>query len=188
MTTDDETSKATSCATTSEAQKNSDGESAVKIESGTAELLSAGHSQADEGATAAVDNKDESVPEEPAASATDTTDDGETVDFKLIFNKEKFDITFPLGKTVLDLKHHVEKLTGVPATMSKLVYKGIAKDERTLKEWGVIKGAKGNRPRLRCRPQLQFALSSDDGRIDSKRRDGGDGSQSDGVDVDGARG
>ena len=37
---------------------------------------------------------------------------GETVEFKVIFNKQKYDVTFPLDNTVLKLKDHVQTLTG----------------------------------------------------------------------------
>lgn len=34
------------------------------------------------------------------------------------------------------------RIIGVPASMQKLMYKGLAKDEKTLEELGVVKGAK----------------------------------------------
>ena len=37
---------------------------------------------------------------------------GETVEFKVIFNKQKHDVTFPLDNTVLKLKDHIQTLTG----------------------------------------------------------------------------
>ena len=46
--------------------------------------------------------------EEKGASAADK----ETVDFKIIYNKKKFDVTFPLDDTVTSLRKHVETLTG----------------------------------------------------------------------------
>ena len=36
----------------------------------------------------------------------------ETVSFKVIFSKQKFDVTFELDETVASLKSHIEKLTG----------------------------------------------------------------------------
>jgi len=69
-------------------------------------------------------------------------DVNDSVTFSLVYGKEKHNVTFSTSKTVLELKQHVEKLTGVPSAMSKLLYKGIAKDEKTLAEWGVSKGAK----------------------------------------------
>ncbi|KAK3091100.1 hypothetical protein FSP39_017109 [Pinctada imbricata] len=66
----------------------------------------------------------------------------ETVDFKVVFNKQKYDVTFPLDETVANLKVHVQKLTGVPSAMQKIMYKGLAKDEISLRELKVTKGAK----------------------------------------------
>lgn len=60
----------------------------------------------------------------------------------MIFNKQKYDVTFPLDKTVLKLKEHVQTLTGVPSAMQKIMYKGLAKDESSLRDLKVIKGAK----------------------------------------------
>ena len=37
---------------------------------------------------------------------------GECVDFKIIYNKQKFDVSFPLDKTASELKVHVQSLTG----------------------------------------------------------------------------
>lgn len=66
----------------------------------------------------------------------------EKIDFKLVFNKQRFDVSFPLDETVTSLKSHVEKLTGVPADMQKLMYKGLIKEDRVLRELGLVKGAK----------------------------------------------
>ncbi|XP_052819377.1 ubiquitin domain-containing protein UBFD1-like isoform X1 [Mya arenaria] len=73
---------------------------------------------------------------------TENCDKGETVTFKVIYNKQKYDITFELDKTILDLKKHVQTLTGVPSAMQKLMFKGLAKDENTLRELKVTKTAK----------------------------------------------
>ncbi|KAI1291855.1 Ubiquitin domain-containing protein UBFD1 [Halotydeus destructor] len=66
----------------------------------------------------------------------------ETIDFKVIYNKEKYDVTFPVDDTVSCLKQHIEKLTRVPAAMQKLLYKGMAKDDNTLRECSLPVGAK----------------------------------------------
>ncbi|XP_048762513.1 ubiquitin domain-containing protein UBFD1-like isoform X2 [Ostrea edulis] len=66
----------------------------------------------------------------------------ETVDFKIVYNKQKYDVTFPTHETVAKLKAHVQTLTGVPSAMQKIMYKGLAKDESTLKDLKVTKGAK----------------------------------------------
>ncbi|XP_054707042.1 ubiquitin domain-containing protein UBFD1-like [Uloborus diversus] len=66
----------------------------------------------------------------------------ELVDFKMIFNKQKHDICFPLDETILELKKHFEALVGVPASMQKVMFKGLCKDERTLRDIGFTKGVK----------------------------------------------
>lgn len=66
----------------------------------------------------------------------------ETISFKVIFNKRKYDVTWELDKTVLSLKDHIQTLTNVAPAMQKLMFKGLAKDEKTLRELGVTKGSK----------------------------------------------
>lgn len=41
-----------------------------------------------------------------------STDTREKVDFKVIFNKQKYDVTFPTDETVAKLKSHIQTLTG----------------------------------------------------------------------------
>lgn len=36
----------------------------------------------------------------------------ETVEFKIVYNKQKYDVTFPTNETVAKLKAHVQTLTG----------------------------------------------------------------------------
>ncbi|ELT92155.1 hypothetical protein CAPTEDRAFT_182879 [Capitella teleta] len=64
------------------------------------------------------------------------------VDFKFIFNKKKFDISFPLDDKVSELKVEIEKMTGVPAAMQKVMYKGLMPDGKTLREKSVTAGCK----------------------------------------------
>ncbi|XP_066992216.1 ubiquitin domain-containing protein UBFD1 isoform X2 [Anabrus simplex] len=66
----------------------------------------------------------------------------EFVDFKVIYNKTKYDISFELDNTVGQLKQHLQDVIGVPQSMQKVMIKGLARDERTLRELGVVKGAK----------------------------------------------
>ncbi|XP_021928505.1 ubiquitin domain-containing protein UBFD1-like isoform X2 [Zootermopsis nevadensis] len=66
----------------------------------------------------------------------------ESVDFKVIYNKNKYDVNFLLDSTVGQLKQHLQDIIGVPQSMQKVMIKGLAKDERTLRELGVVKGAK----------------------------------------------
>ncbi|XP_002732133.2 ubiquitin domain-containing protein UBFD1-like, partial [Saccoglossus kowalevskii] len=66
----------------------------------------------------------------------------ETVDFKIVYNKRKYDITFELDNTVANLKQHIQTLTAVPPAMQKVMFKGLMKDDKTLRDSKVIKGAK----------------------------------------------
>ncbi|RWS07439.1 ubiquitin domain-containing protein UBFD1-like isoform X2 [Dinothrombium tinctorium] len=80
-----------------------------------------------------------------ASSSCEQNGDGtalENVNLKIIYNKEKFDVSFNLDATVSQLKDHIQTLTGVPSSMQKIVFKGMAKDEKTLRESGFTDGAK----------------------------------------------
>lgn len=63
-----------------------------------------------------VEEEKDITPEKPVSS--------ETVDFKIVFNKTKYDITWHIDKTVLSLKHHIQSLTKVAPAMQKLMFKG----------------------------------------------------------------
>lgn len=69
-------------------------------------------------------------------------DAGERIDFKVVYNKKKYDISFGVEETVGALKAHLQDVIGVPSTMQKVMIKGLAKDEMTLKKLGVTKGSK----------------------------------------------
>ncbi|KAL7302801.1 hypothetical protein TKK_0004840 [Trichogramma kaykai] len=73
---------------------------------------------------------------------TPEPDTREKVDFKVIFNKKKIDVSFALDGTVLELKSHLQNIISVPSTMQKIMIKGLAKDAQTLRELGVTKSAK----------------------------------------------
>jgi len=89
-----------------------------------------------------IDNKaGQPVPTEKLEE-TEGDKDGEKVEFKVVFNKKKFDITFGLDDTVGALKVHLADIINVPNTMQKIMIKGLAKDEMTLRKLGVTKGAK----------------------------------------------
>lgn len=77
------------------------------------------------------------------SSSTNIEDDeGEKVDLKVIFNKKKYDVSFPLDNDVGALKSHLQPLIGIPPAMMKVMIKGLAKDEMTLRKLGVVKGSK----------------------------------------------
>jgi len=84
----------------------------------------------------------ESRVQEERISTESTPCSSHTVDFKIICNKQKHDVTFSLNDTVLSLKQHIQTLTGLPPSMQKVMYKGLARDESSLREVGVTDGAK----------------------------------------------
>ncbi|XP_034951841.1 ubiquitin domain-containing protein UBFD1-like [Chelonus insularis] len=66
----------------------------------------------------------------------------ENVDFKIVYNKKKIDITFPFDGTVAELKDYLQNIISVPKEMQKVMIKGLAKDHDTLRSLGVTSGAK----------------------------------------------
>ncbi|KAK9502531.1 hypothetical protein O3M35_011299 [Rhynocoris fuscipes] len=66
----------------------------------------------------------------------------ECIKFVVIHNKNKYDVEFPLDETVAKLKLHLQNLLGVPQSLQKVMYKGLAKDEKLLREIGLCEGAK----------------------------------------------
>ena len=66
----------------------------------------------------------------------------EKVEFKVVFNKKKYDVSFGLDDTIGALKVHLADMINVPNTMQKVMIKGLAKDEMSLKQVGVVKGSK----------------------------------------------
>ncbi|XP_068248670.1 ubiquitin domain-containing protein UBFD1-like isoform X2 [Palaemon carinicauda] len=109
-------------------------------------------------ATTESETKTEESQHEPSPESTlqpsdekddkpDTTDSqniagGETVSFKLIYSKQKYDIEFPVDNTIKQLKEHLSSIINVLPAMQKVMIKGLAKDEKTLKELGVTPGSK----------------------------------------------
>ncbi|KAK0163651.1 hypothetical protein PV327_007312 [Microctonus hyperodae] len=66
----------------------------------------------------------------------------ESIEFKIIYNKKKIDITFSLDRTIAELKDHLESIISVPKEMQKVMIKGLAKDQDTLRSLGLANGAK----------------------------------------------
>lgn len=81
-----------------------------------------------------LNNKEDNVPETPKEDLR------EKIDFKVIYNKKKIDITFALDGTVGELKAHLQNIISVPQSMQKIMIKGLAKDDQTLRSLGVTKG------------------------------------------------
>ncbi|XP_014610013.1 PREDICTED: ubiquitin domain-containing protein UBFD1-like isoform X2 [Polistes canadensis] len=80
--------------------------------------------------------------EDAAAATTSQNISEEKIDFKVIYNKQKINVNFALDGTVAELKTHLQNIISVPHVMQKVMFKGLAKDEQTLRNLGVTKGAK----------------------------------------------
>ncbi|XP_014661800.1 PREDICTED: ubiquitin domain-containing protein UBFD1-like isoform X2 [Priapulus caudatus] len=96
-----------------------------------------------------VGNDTDMVTECPGTSAITESGDmqedvanKEMVDFKVVFNKQRLDVSFPVDDKVSSLKAHIHKITGVTPAMQKLMFKGLMQDEKTLRELNVSTGAK----------------------------------------------
>lgn len=66
----------------------------------------------------------------------------EVVEVKVIYNKNKYDVSATAETTIADFKKQLQELLGVPDSMQKLMYKGLLQDNQTFKAAGVTKGAK----------------------------------------------
>ncbi|XP_035728356.1 ubiquitin domain-containing protein UBFD1-like isoform X1 [Vespa mandarinia] len=89
------------------------------------------------------DHENDSVqPIEDTAATTSQDIPQEKIDFKVIYNKQKININFALDGTVAELKAHLQNIISVPQVMQKVMFKGLAKDDQTLRNLGVTKGAK----------------------------------------------
>lgn len=64
----------------------------------------------------------------------------ENIDFKVIYNKQRINVNFPLDGTVAKLKAYLQNIISVPQSMQKVMIKGLAKNEQTLRSLGVTKG------------------------------------------------
>ncbi|KAG1669288.1 Ubiquitin domain-containing protein UBFD1 [Nymphon striatum] len=93
-----------------------------------AEKCDVNNSSSDQAAEVEPSEAGEEVEPSEAGEEVEPSEPGEEVEFKVIFNKKKYDVKFPINS--------------VPASMQKLMFKGLAKDDKTLKDLGVIKGAK----------------------------------------------
>lgn len=64
-------------------------------------------------------------------------DDSPTVEFTIIHNKDKYTVSMKLSSTILELKHQLADMIGVPVSMQKIMIKGLAKDTETLQSLNV---------------------------------------------------
>lgn len=91
---------------------------------------------------ASVQQQQQEHTEDAAAATTSQNISEEKIDFKVIYNKQKINVNFALDGTVAELKTHLQNIISVPHVMQKVMFKGLAKDEQTLRNLGVTKGAK----------------------------------------------
>ncbi|XP_047427947.1 ubiquitin domain-containing protein UBFD1 isoform X1 [Mugil cephalus] len=81
--------------------------------------------------------------QDSSISNGDDADDGqETVDLKIIWNKNKYDLKIPVDSTGAKLKDRIHSLTGLPPAMQKVMYKGLLPEDKTLREIKITNGAK----------------------------------------------
>ncbi|XP_042888685.1 ubiquitin domain-containing protein UBFD1-like isoform X2 [Penaeus japonicus] len=80
--------------------------------------------------------------EDKSDTQSEALPSGEAVSFKLVYNKTKYDVEFPLDGTIKQLKEHLSSIINVLPAMQKVMIKGLAKDEKTLRELGVARGSK----------------------------------------------
>ncbi|XP_047569980.1 ubiquitin domain-containing protein UBFD1 isoform X8 [Lutra lutra] len=88
-------------------------------------------------------------PGDPAAQASVSNGEDagggagrDLVDLKIIWNKTKHDVKFPLDSTGSELKQKIHSITGLPPAMQKVMYKGLVPEDKTLREIKVTSGAK----------------------------------------------
>ncbi|XP_069590540.1 ubiquitin domain-containing protein UBFD1 isoform X1 [Ranitomeya imitator] len=83
-------------------------------------------------------------PEEDGAFSNggDSESEKELVEFKIIWNKNKYDVKLPLDSTGASLKQKIHTLTGLPPAMQKVMFKGLLPEDKTLREIKVTNGAK----------------------------------------------
>ncbi|KAF5303375.1 hypothetical protein FQR65_LT08288 [Abscondita terminalis] len=66
----------------------------------------------------------------------------ETIEVKVIYNKNKYDVSVAPNTSVANFKKQLQGLLGVPDSMQKLMYKGLLQDQQSLDSVGITKGAK----------------------------------------------
>ncbi|KAL1451773.1 hypothetical protein WDU94_006121 [Cyamophila willieti] len=69
-------------------------------------------------------------------------EDDKIIAFTVIYSKEKFDVKISENSTVLQLKTYLEPIIGVPQGLQKIMFKGLAKNDQTLKSLGITNNTK----------------------------------------------
>ena len=77
---------------------------------------------------------DDSAKEAAAApSVVQAAPLGDPIDVKVVWNKTKYDVVVRPEETVHDLKTKMHELTQLPPAMQKIMFKGLCKDDRSMK-------------------------------------------------------
>jgi hypothetical protein len=121
-----------------ESPKNDDNDNCCNPSSNSEHLSNSNSTEASD--ETPPDNSTTLSSKEDIASDVAKEDLREKIDFKIIYNKKKIDITFALDGTVAELKAHLQNIISVPQPMQKIMIKGLAKDDQTLRVLGVTKG------------------------------------------------
>ncbi|XP_018407843.1 PREDICTED: ubiquitin domain-containing protein UBFD1 [Nanorana parkeri] len=79
---------------------------------------------------------------EAVSNGEESESEKELVEFKIIWNKNKYDVKLPLDSTGASLKQKIHTLTGLPPAMQKVMFKGLLPEDKTLREIKVTNGAK----------------------------------------------
>lgn len=85
------------------------------------------------------------IPKTESITSNSTNNEGiedVLIDVKVIYNKNKYDVSTSANGTVSEFKKQLQGLLGVPDSMQKLMYKGLLQDNKTLSSLGINKGAK----------------------------------------------
>ncbi|XP_075686547.1 ubiquitin domain-containing protein UBFD1 isoform X3 [Rhinoderma darwinii] len=100
--------------------------------------------EAGDGAPQASEDGSSAQPEADGAVSNggDSETEKELVEFKIIWNKNKYDVKLPLDSTGASLKQKIHTLTGLPPAMQKVMFKGLLPEDKTLREIKVTNGAK----------------------------------------------
>ncbi|MGH0128113.1 UNVERIFIED_CONTAM: hypothetical protein FKN15_033213 [Acipenser sinensis] len=117
-------------------------EGSPKKESSAAANLGDGDAEANEQSGHEDGGNSSSRCQASVSNGGDTDDGKETVDLKIIWNKNKYDLRIPLDATGASLKERIHSLTGLPPSMQKVMYKGLLPEDKTLREIKVTNGAK----------------------------------------------
>lgn len=82
------------------------------------------------------------------------------INFKVIYKKKKYDISLSPDTDIATLKTHLQPIIDIPRETMKVIIKGLAKDEMTLKFLGVTNGSKLMVVGSSLKDVLQFSSAS----------------------------